>query len=115
MIKRTALSLLFALGLTFGFATVAGAQENPDCGQSPNTCEIDSEVLAQPIEGVSAPAAPVSAPAVEVVQAAAAPTTVAGKQQLPVTGTESIVLLLGGTALVAAGGALVWRSKGASA
>lgn len=49
---------------------------------------------------------PSAAPAV----ASVAP-TVAGKQQLPVTGGEAGVLVLTGTALVAGGAALVVRSR----
>lgn len=50
---------------------------------------------------------PPSAPEIQSVD----PIRVQGSQQLPVTGTEAGTLALGGAVLLAAGGALVWRSR----
>lgn len=98
MIKRSALTFIFSTAMVLGVGSAAGAQE---CEASPNTCE-PAVLPSQPT--VATPT--VAAPAV-----AAAPLN----QTLPVTGSETAALAIGGTLLVAAGGALVWRSSKAAA
>lgn len=100
MIKRSALTFIFSTAMVLGIGSAAGAQT--DCPASPNSCEPEVRPVAQP----ASPAPAVAAPAV-----AAAPLN----QTLPVTGSETVALALGGTLLVAAGGALVWRSNKAAA
>jgi len=99
MIKRSAISFLFSTGLILGAGAAAGAQNADDCQASPlpPTCVPPTDVLPSAPETAAptTPAAPVALP----------------KQTLPVTGTETAGLALGGIALVAAGGALVWRSN----
>ena len=102
MIKRSALTFLFSSAMVLGVGSVAGAQTDP-CPASPQPCVLAEVPQAQP----AAPAPAVAAPAVD-----AAPLP---RQTLPVTGSETAALALGGTLLVAAGGALVWRSNKASA
>ena len=105
MIKHSALSLIFSLSLVLGFGAVAGAQAQDDeceASSGSETCDVPAGVLPSAPE-TAAPAAP------------AAPIAVQPKQTLPVTGTETAGLALGGLVLVAAGGALVWRSNKAAA
>lgn len=97
MIKRLVLSTFFVLGLLFGASSVAGAAEE-DCGASPQTCTPTDTVPAvggQPIEGV----------------AGGVDEAVKGRQQLPVTGAETVTIALGGAALVLAGGLMLRRSN----
>lgn len=100
MRKRTAIAFFFSLFLLLGFNTAAGAQG--DCGDSPQPCGV-----------LPGPLPPTKAPVPVVTESAT--TAVAGKQQLPVTGSDTVGIVLGGTVLVLAGGALVWRSNRAGA
>ena len=99
MIKRTATTVLFSAAMVLGFGSGAGAQAAP-CPASPQPC----------VQNAS-PATPAATPAA-TPQVAAAPIPA---QTLPVTGSETAALAIGGTLLVAAGGALVWRSNKAAA
>lgn len=104
MNKRSALTFIFSSAMVLGVGTAAGAQDDTGCSASPQTCETP-QVLSDPLPTSSAPT--VDTPAV-----AAAPLPA---QTLPVTGSETAALAIGGTLLVAAGGALVWRSNRAAA
>ncbi len=105
MIKRSALTFFFSAAMVLGVGSAAGAQQ--DCSLSPLPAGCDAEVLP------SAPTAdpPAATPTAATPQVAAAPI----QQTLPVTGSETAALAIGGTLLVAAGGALVWRSNKAAA
>lgn len=105
MRKRTATSFLFSLFLLLGLSTAAGAQD--DCPDSPQGCGV----LPGPLPPAAAPPAKTPVPVVTE----SATTAVAGKQQLPVTGSDTAGIVLGGTVLLLAGGALVWRSNRAGA
>lgn len=103
MIKRSAFTLVFSIALLFGVGTAAGAAD--DCVEteaSPQTCDPVGVLPSAPET-----AAPAATPA--------GPVAVLPKQTLPVTGSETAGLALGGLVLVAAGGALVWRSNKAAA
>lgn len=99
MFKRSAVTFLFSSAMVLGVGSAAGAQT--DCPASPQTCDtpgvLSSPQAADPVATVAVAAAPLPA------------------QTLPVTGSETAALALGGTLLVAAGGALVWRSNKAAA
>ncbi len=98
MIKRHLLAVFFAIGLVLGLgATAAGAQT---CSGSPQVCTNTN------VDPTTDP---------DVLTSGLPDTEVAGKQQLPVTGAESAALAVGGTLLVLAGGAMVWRSNRATA
>lgn len=107
MIKRSALTLMFSAAMVLGIGATAGAQDDADCGASPQVCSGTPDVGVLP----SAPAPVVAAPAAPQAPVA----TVTPRQTLPVTGTETAVLAIGGLVLVSAGGALVWRSNKAAA
>jgi len=96
-------TVAFAAAAVFGFTNGAAAQTADPCPVSPSTCVLADAPTAQPQSPT-----PVAAP----TGVAAAPIP---RQTLPVTGSETAALALGGTLLVAAGGALVWRSNKAAA
>jgi LPXTG-motif cell wall-anchored protein len=107
MIKRSAFTFLFSVALVFGVGTAAGAAEDDTCGNSPQTCDTPEVII--PVDVL--PSAPeTAAPTATPAGPAALP-----KQTLPVTGSETAALAFGGLVLVAAGGALVWRSNKAAA
>ncbi len=108
MIKRSAITFLFSAAMVLGVGSAAGAQQ--DCSASPLLTDCEPGVLPSAPQ-VSPPAATPPA-ANPVVAVAAAPLP---RQTLPVTGSETAALALGGTLLVAAGGALVLRSNKAAA
>lgn len=101
MIKRSALTFIFSAAMVLGLGSAAGAQD--DCSASPLPASCEPGVL---------PAAPQASPPAATPAVAAAPIP---RQTLPVTGSETAALAIGGTLLVAAGGALVWRSNKAAA
>lgn len=101
MIKRSAISFIFSAAVLAGFGSAAGAVAADDCPASPQTCDAPG-VLSSPQAADPAPTTAV----------AAAPLPA---QTLPVTGSETAALALGGALLVAAGGTLVWRSNKAAA
>ena len=103
MNKRSALTFLFSTALVLGVGSVAGAQQADTCPASPQACALAAAPQAAP----NAPVPAVAAPAVAAPAVAAAPLN----QTLPVTGSETAALAIGGTLLVVAGGALVWRSN----
>lgn len=104
MIKRSALTLTFAIAMVFGLTTAGGAQQAEECGASPQPC------VDEAVPGVDVlPSAPLP------VVVAGPVTTVTPRQTLPVTGAETAALAIGGLVLVGAGGALVWRSNKAAA
>lgn len=108
MFKRSAITFLFSSAMVLSVGSAAGAQTADDCGLSPLVdCPTPVEVLNNPPAVVDTPQAPPAG----TVAVAAAPL----QQTLPVTGSETAALALGGTLLVAAGGALVWRSNKAAA
>lgn len=83
-------------------AGAAGAQTYPDPAQP---TDPEPEVRAVPLTPAddSSDNGGVATPAVQ------------STQQLPVTGGDAATIALLGSVLVAGGGVLVWRSKGASA
>lgn len=93
-------------GLVFTLGSAVSAQTTYS-GDEENPAVLETELPAAP--------APAPTPAVNDAVTAAPTNTVAAKQQLPVTGGEAASLALLGTALVAGGGLLVWRSKGIEA
>lgn len=99
MIKRSALTFIFSTAMILGVGSAAGAQDG--CPASPQPCDVEVKAAGPKADP---PAAPV------VVAAAPLP-----RQTLPVTGSETAAIALGGTLLVAAGGALVLRSNKAAA
>lgn len=104
MLKRILISLLAIFALTFGFVATAGAQDD-DCALS------SSDVVADECEGTNVPPDVDDKDEVDVGPKTLDPTTdVQGRQQLPVTGAESITLALGGAVLIGAGGLMVRRS-----
>lgn len=112
MNKRSALTFLFSTAMVLGVGSAAGAQQAEPCPASPQPCALAAAPQAAPNAPVPAVAAPaVAAPAVAAPAVAAAPLN----QTLPVTGSETAALVIGGTLLVAAGGALVLRSNKAAA
>lgn len=102
MIKRSALTFTFSAAMVLGVGAAAGAQTDDSCSGSPQVCVQSS----QPVTNAPTSPAPVAAPA---------PTAQQPTQTLPVTGSETAALALGGLVLVSAGGALVWRSNKAAA
>ncbi len=91
--------------VAFGLASILGvsAVSAAECEDSTaQECTVEVEAV-----GVVPPAGP-SAPSV-------APVQVAGKQQLPVTGSEAGLLGLVGASLLTGGALLVVRSKNDSA
>ncbi len=104
MIKRSALTLIFSSAMVLGLGSAVGAVTDPNCPASPQPCVLSGAPQATPSAAAPAVAAPAAV--------AAAPLQ---RQTLPVTGSETAALALGGTLLVAAGGALVWRSNKAAA
>ncbi len=87
-------------GLTFAGASAASAVDCPDSGPDAGQCV---QVEAVELEPAVVPAANPVEPS--------APVAVAAKQQLPVTGSDAIVLAAVGTSLVVVGGAFVMRSR----
>ena len=104
MIKRSALTFIFSAAMVLGLGATAGAQTDCSASPLPDNCNGTGVLPSNP--DTAAPT-PVAAPA--------GPTVVVNKQTLPVTGSETTALALGGIVLVAAGGALVWRSNRAAA
>lgn len=105
MIKRSALTFIFSAAMVFGLGSAAGAQD--DCSASPLPDSCTPDVLSSPQAAPPSATPVVASPSVD-----AAPLP---RQTLPVTGSETAALAIGGTLLVAAGGALVWRSNKAAA
>ncbi len=88
-------------GVVFTGASAAGAVECEDSSSSAVDCVQVEAIVLEP--AVVTPVAQPVAPTPAVV--------VAGKQQLPVTGSDAIIMGIAGTALVLAGGVLVLRSR----
>jgi LPXTG-motif cell wall-anchored protein len=108
MLKRILISLLAIFALSFGVVGAAGAVDDQDAD-----CQLStSDVVSEECEGE--PIGPVEVEDnddVVVAPKTLPPTTdVQGRQQLPVTGAESVTLALGGALLVGAGGLMVRRS-----
>lgn len=113
MIKRSVLTFFFSAAMVLGLGTAASAQNGVDgCPLSPLDPDCVGVLPSAPDPVVAAPSAPDPVVAAPSAPAPAGPaTTVTTRQTLPVTGTETTVLAIGGLVLVAAGGALVWRSQ----
>lgn len=84
-------------------AGAAGAQTYPDPAQP---TDPEPEVRAVPLTPADDSGDSTGAVATPAVQSS---------QQLPVTGGDAATIALLGSVLVAGGGVLVWRSKGADA
>ncbi len=102
MIKRSALTFIFSAAMVLGLGATAGAQTDCSASPLPDECNGVGVLPSNPDTAAPAPAP-------------AGPTVVVKKQTLPVTGSETTALALGGLVLVTAGGALVWRSNRSAA
>ncbi len=91
-------------GVTFFCASTAGAAVCEDSSSIAGDCVQVEAVVLEPA---------VVTPNVQPVDAA--PTAVAAKQQLPVTGSDALGLGLAGAGLLLVGGVLVLRSKSIAA
>lgn len=98
--KKSLIMFGAATAAVVGWAGVAGAQGTGYAGDEENPAVVQSEL-----------------PAPSSTDTAAAATTQvqATTQTLPVTGADTTGIALAGVALVAGGGALVWRSRVAQA
>lgn len=89
------------------FAGAASAQDaDPDYGGNGASPAQEPEVQAVPLTPTADSGDSTGAVATPAVQST---------QQLPVTGGDAATIALLGSVLVAGGGVLVWRSKGAGA
>ena len=108
MRKLIAGAALLTGSTLFGVGAV-GAQTTTPCPESPQVCpppQVGGEQVTPPSGGETAQ--PVVQPRTQVAGAQV-------QSGLPVTGTDTAVLLGAGAVLVAGGGALVARSKRATA